>query len=69
MGKQGRLITGGAGGAVRLWGVCNVGELKQSDTQAFGSEGLTMEDEMNVDGAIVSAAFDDTLDMVSEEMI
>ena len=29
------------------------------------SQGLAMEDEMNLDGAITAAAFDDTLDMVS----
>ena len=65
----GRLVTGGAGGSVRLWSVAGVAELRLpgDDGQAsYAADGaLTMEDEMKLDGAVVSAAFDDSLDMVS----
>ena len=44
--------------------MCNVGDLKHASPKGLGDGGLTMEDEINVDGQVVSAAFDDTLDMV-----
>ena len=60
----GRLITGSAGGSVRLWSTVGVGELKlPGEHHSMRRGGLTMEDEMALDGAVVSAAFDETLDM------
>ena len=66
--RSGRLVTGGANRSLKLWSVVGVGELKlPGESNALRRGGLTMEDEMNLDGCIVSASFDDTLDMASEK--
>ncbi|XP_071943850.1 WD repeat-containing protein 90-like [Antedon mediterranea] len=61
-----RLITGGCSRNLRLWSVYGVGELRL-DANNFPNQppgkGLVMEDEMPLDGAIVSASFDDTMDI------
>lgn len=63
--RRGRLVTGGSGHSLRLWSVVGIGEMKMpSDSNALHSQGLTMEDEMNLDGLITSASFDDTMDVV-----
>ena len=42
-----------------------VGEMRLSnDGHQVSGSGLTMEDEMNLDGAVISASFDDTMDLV-----
>ena len=67
--RAGRLITAGTGCTVKLWSVVGVPELRQAGDQAVNTGapppggGLTVEDEMTLDGAITAAAFDDTLDM------
>lgn len=62
--RRGRLVTGGSGHSLRLWSVVGIGEMKMpSDSRALHSQGLTMEDEMNLDGLITSASFDDTMDV------
>ena len=51
---------------VRIWSVVGVGEMRlPGENYNVRSGGLTMEDEMNLDGAIVSATFDEAMDMVS----
>lgn len=63
--RSGRLLTGSAGKNLRVWSVVGVGELKlPGDHYNMRTDGLTMEDEMNLDGSIVTAAFDEALDMV-----
>jgi len=75
MSRRGRLITCSSGNHVRLWSVVNVGEMKlgisqhqQQQNKSGNSDGIsagvTLEDEMTLDGPIASASFDDTLDMV-----
>ena len=64
---SGRLITGGAGRNLRLWSVVGVAEMKlPGDNNNMRRDGLTMEDEMNLDGMIVSASFDEPLEMVRQ---
>jgi len=59
------LLTGSDAGNLRIWSVVGVSEMRlPGERQAPRGGGLTMEDEMNTDGAIVSAAFDDAIDMV-----
>ncbi|XP_033117799.1 WD repeat-containing protein 90-like isoform X4 [Anneissia japonica] len=61
-----RLITGSCSRNLRLWSMYGVGELRLAadniSNQASG-KGLVMEDEMPLDGAVVSASFDDTMDI------
>jgi hypothetical protein len=59
-----RLVTGSRGGHLRLWATHTVGRLKGASSHA-PPPGLTMEDEMTLDGAIVSVRFDENLEMVS----
>ena len=62
------MITASAANNLRIWTTTGVSEMKLpggSGTQAVRKGGLTMEDEMNLDGAICSMAFDETLDLVS----
>ena len=60
-------MTGSSGKAVRLWSVVNVGEIKRTAQHCDNGStlGVTMEDEMTVDGPVCSASFDDALDMVT----
>ena len=61
-----QLLTGSVGKNVRIWSVVGVGEMRlPGENYNVRSVGLTMEDEMNLDGAIVSATFDEAMDMVS----
>ncbi len=63
--RRGRLITGSAGHSLKLWSVVGVGEMKLPGEQyQMRGGGLTMEDEMNLDGLLIAAAFDDTMDLV-----
>ena len=63
--RGGRLLTGSVGHNLRMWSVVGVGEMRlPGDNNNMRGGGLTMEDEMNLDGEIVSAAFDESLDMV-----
>ncbi|KAM8961104.1 WD repeat-containing protein 90 [Pelodytes ibericus] len=57
-----RLVTGSNTRKIRLWSVAAVQELREKGSEASSSSVL-MEHEMTLDGAIVSATFDDTLDM------
>ena len=59
-------MTCSSGGSVRLWSVVNVSEMKHAAEHSGSSSalGVTMEDEMTLDGPATSASFDDTLDMV-----
>lgn len=53
-----------------MWSVVGVGEMRlPGETQNIRTGGLTMEDEMNTDGAVVSAAFDDAMEMVGCDFI
>ncbi|XP_063961233.1 WD repeat-containing protein 90-like isoform X2 [Lytechinus pictus] len=60
-----RLITGGASRLLRLWSVHGMGELRLTAgyTNSGVGQGLVMEDEMALDGAITSARFDHTMDV------
>ncbi|XP_064636675.1 WD repeat-containing protein 90-like [Lineus longissimus] len=63
---SGRMITASAANNLRIWTVTGICEMKLpggSGSQAVRKGGLTMEDEMNLDGAITSMAFDETLDL------
>ena len=61
-----QLLTGSVGKNVRIWSVVGVGEMRlPGENYNVRSGGLTMEDEMNLDGAIISATFDEAMDMVS----
>ena len=53
-------MTGSQGRVLRLWS--GVAECKE--TVGGTVPGITMEDEMTLDGGITCAAFDDTMDMV-----
>jgi len=64
--RHDRLLTCSSGGAVRLWSVVNVGEIKHAaqHSDVNSALGVTMEDEMTLDAAASTAAFDDSLEMV-----
>ncbi|CAJ0940943.1 unnamed protein product [Ranitomeya imitator] len=57
-----RLLTGSNTRRIRLWSVAAVQELREKGSAASSSSVL-MEQEMTLDGAIVSATFDDSLEM------
>ncbi|KAL3876292.1 hypothetical protein ACJMK2_034157, partial [Sinanodonta woodiana] len=62
--RGGQLLTGSKGRNLRMWSVVGVGEMRlPGDHNSMRNGGLTMEDEMNLDGSIVSLAFDDAMDM------
>ncbi|KAJ8318923.1 hypothetical protein KUTeg_004014 [Tegillarca granosa] len=62
--RGGRLLTGSTGKNLRIWSIVGVGEMKlPGEHQNMRTGGLVMEDEMNLDGAVVVAAFDESLDM------
>ena len=70
--RSGRLMTGGAGCGIKLWSVAGIIDLQQPSvlTQGrFPSEGLTLDDELTLDGALSCATFDDTLDMVKSLLL
>ncbi|XP_041363253.1 WD repeat-containing protein 90-like isoform X2 [Gigantopelta aegis] len=59
-----RLLTGSVGQNVRLWSTVGVGEMRlPGENNSIRVGGLTMEDEMTLDGAICSVSFDDCLEM------
>ena len=65
----GRLITGSSGHSVKMWSVVGVEDMRlPGRNNTLASQGLTMDDEMNLDGVIVSAAFDDTMDLVGKSI-
>lgn len=51
-------MSGSTLGSLKIW------SLIQSESDIQKHSGLTMEDEMKLDGPVTCAAFDDTLDMV-----
>ncbi|XP_077130322.1 WD repeat-containing protein 90 isoform X3 [Ranitomeya variabilis] len=57
-----RLLTGSNTRRIRLWSVAAVQELREKGSGASSSSVL-MEQEMTLDGAIVSATFDESLEM------
>ncbi|XP_075035229.1 WD repeat-containing protein 90 isoform X1 [Mixophyes fleayi] len=57
-----RLVTGSNTRRIRLWSVAAVQELREKGSEASSSSVL-MEHEMTLDGAVVSATFDDALEM------
>ncbi|KAL8597433.1 hypothetical protein ACOMHN_050931 [Nucella lapillus] len=61
----GKLLTGSSESHLRLWAVGGVGPMRAPGAAGRDSAiaGLTMEDEMTLDGAVVSAHFDDTVEM------
>lgn len=63
----GKFLTGSTAGHLRLWAVDSVELLRQprQASQPPVTAGLTMEDEMTLDGGVVSAHFDENLEMVS----
>ena len=71
MSKGGRLVTGNAGHSLKLWSTAFIGECRlQNETNvnpsltSLAPAGVTLDDEMSLDGMPISATFDDTLDMV-----
>ena len=68
IGKGGRLVTGSSDKTIKMWSVVGVGELKlPGDNNNMRQGGLVMEDEIDVDGGVVSAQFEETLDMVKQK--
>lgn len=63
--RNGRLLTGSVGKNLRMWTLTGVSSMRSADNPSMPIGGLTMEDEMNLDGSVVAAAFDESLDMVS----
>ena len=64
--RSGRLLTGSCGRNLRLWSVVGLPEMRlPGDNASMRHGGLTMDDEMNLDGAVTACQFDDTMDMVS----
>lgn len=63
--RNGRLLTGSMGKNLRMWSLTGVCEMRSGDGPSMPCGGLTMEDEMNLEGSVVAAAFDEALDMVS----
>ena len=72
MSRGGRLVTGNAGHTLKLWSTAFIGECRlqngAQESRSLASQlapaGVTLDDEMSLDGMPVSATFDDTLDMV-----
>ena len=67
--RSGRLMTGGVGCGIKLWSVAGIIDLQQPSTmteRGFPAQGLTLDDELTLDGALACASFDDTLDMVNK---
>ena len=65
-------MSGGAGCGIKLWSVAGIIDLQQPSIltqRGFPAEGLTLDDELTLDGALASAAFDDTLDMVMSVLL
>ena len=62
----GKLLTGSSVGQLRVWDVKSVFSVQASTRTPCStqSSGINMDDEMSIDGAIVSACFDDVLEMV-----
>ncbi|KAK3091415.1 hypothetical protein FSP39_019740, partial [Pinctada imbricata] len=60
--RRDRLLTGSQGKNLRIWAVSSVGSMKAPGDNGRNG-GITMEDEINLDGAITSAAFDESLEM------
>lgn len=64
--RHSQLMTAGVGHSLKLWAVSGVSSMKlTSGGLSHSGSGLVMEDEMVLDGAVTSAEFDDTLDMVN----
>lgn len=63
--RNGRLLTGSEGKNLRMWSLTGVRDMRSGDSPSMPCGGLTMEDEMNLEGSVVAAAFDEALDMVS----
>ncbi|XP_035829418.1 WD repeat-containing protein 90 [Aplysia californica] len=66
--RHSRLMTASAGHAIKLWSVAGVSHTRPANGRPAAqghtaTAGLTMEDEMALDGPITCAEFDDTLDM------
>ncbi|CAH1794798.1 unnamed protein product [Owenia fusiformis] len=63
--RHGRLVTGSVGGHLKLWSVVGIGEMRLpgGGNDAIRQGGLTMEDEMMLDGDVTTAMFDETMDM------
>ncbi|XP_056017616.1 WD repeat-containing protein 90-like isoform X2 [Ostrea edulis] len=61
--RNGRLLTGSVGKNLRMWTLTGVSSMRSADNPSMPIGGLTMEDEMNLDGSVVAAAFDESLDM------
>ncbi|EDV28238.1 uncharacterized protein TRIADDRAFT_20616 [Trichoplax adhaerens] len=55
-----RMVTGSCTNNLRLWSIVGIGEMRLPGGSV--SEGLTMEDEMPLDGAIIAASFDESID-------
>ena len=63
--KGARLITGSTGHRLCLWSAVGISEMRlPGDHHNLRSGGLTIDDEMTLDGVITAGCFDDTLDMV-----
>ncbi|KAH9513092.1 WD repeat-containing protein 90 [Bulinus truncatus] len=61
--RYNQLMTASYSNCIRIWSVGRVNEMKVTKSLQKASLGLTMEDEMTLDGPITCAEFDDTLEM------
>ena len=62
---SGRLVSGNCCNTLKLWSTVPVSESRFATSAAtVNLPGLTLDDEMTLDGMMTSAAFDETLDMV-----
>ncbi|KAK6171134.1 hypothetical protein SNE40_019389 [Patella caerulea] len=58
-----KLLTGSVGRNVRVWSIDGINEMRQPDAPRKLQQGLTMEDEMTLNGAVTCAVFDPSLEM------
>ncbi|XP_035694518.1 WD repeat-containing protein 90-like [Branchiostoma floridae] len=62
--KAARLVTGSTSQRLKLWAVVGVGDMRiPTQFNTTETKGLTMDDEMVLDGQVTCAAFDDTMDL------
>ncbi|ESO96709.1 hypothetical protein LOTGIDRAFT_147184, partial [Lottia gigantea] len=58
-----KLITGSCNNNVKLWSLDNINDIKQSNRPPALQHGLTLEDEMTLNGIITCAVFDPNMEM------
>ncbi|ESP04065.1 hypothetical protein LOTGIDRAFT_230310 [Lottia gigantea] len=58
-----KLLTGSCNNNVKLWSLDNINDIKQSNRPPALQHGLTLEDEMTLNGIITCAVFDPNMEM------